>query len=99
MGRNFALNTAQIAKAADMHAHGHSLGDIAVHFGISRQAIKNGLAVIGVKPRDREQARRIAVIRKSYEKPAPARRDWAWLNHESAPKWQVASTEMQRTPL
>jgi hypothetical protein len=89
MGRNYALTVPQIKEAAKLYAKGYSMIDLEAHFGVSRQAVKNGLLLAGVKLRTRVHAMEIALLRRFIEKPQPKRRGWVWLNPASAAKWQV----------
>lgn len=56
MGRNYALNSAQVRKAAELYADGLSRRQIADHFGVSDTAAKNALRLAGVTFRERKAA-------------------------------------------
>lgn len=56
MGRNYALNTAQIKRAAELYADGYSRRDIGNYFGCSDSAAAAGLRLAGVKLRTKSEA-------------------------------------------
>lgn len=55
-GRNVALTTRQIARAAELYQDGHSRREIGAYFGRSEQAARTALALAGVAMRERKAA-------------------------------------------
>ncbi len=53
-GRDFALKVPQMREAARLYADGWSHYQIAVRFNVSRFAVRNALALVGIPPRSRK---------------------------------------------
>ena len=55
MGRNFALNTAQMQEAARLYCKGYAVNKLALVFGVSSQAVKNAMTNLGIPLRSIRQ--------------------------------------------
>ena len=61
---DFALKVPQIKEAADLYLNQHwSLTELANKYGVSRDAVTNGLAWMGIKPRKPLEGRLVYIKR------------------------------------
>lgn len=78
-GRNVALTTHQIPRAARLYRDGHSRREIAAFFGVSDMAIRTALKLAKEPMRDRKQASSLGVKR------------WAKSRHRVASVFQLSA--------
>jgi transposase len=59
-GRNYALKLHEVHLVGVLYRHGgYSRRQIAARFGVSEQAVRNSLALVGVAMRSKKEAKRL----------------------------------------
>ena len=57
---HYALKMPQVREVGRMYQAGHSLGQIAKHFGVSLTAVSSALRLLDIQPRSRAEGSRLA---------------------------------------